>query len=93
MVSPNYDFSNHKVTKEKDFVDGWKNDLALPNTGTRILISVLTDPKISPTLRKTVTIHSKNIEVIDTKEKIPEQVFIHEDKGIVAMIVPNHGSG
>ena len=93
LLSPNYDFVNHNVTKKKDFVDGWKNDLTLPNTGTRILTSVLTDPKISPILHKTVTIHSKNIEVIDTKEKIPEQVFIHEDKGIVAMIIPNHGSG
>ena len=42
---------------------------------------------------KTVIIHGKNVEVIDTQGKTPEQLFIHEDKGIVAMIIPNHGSG
>ena len=87
----NFDYSLKKVIRKEDSAfGGWLNG---NNTGIRILEAYFSDPKTNTIPHKTVTIHSKNIEVIDTKEKIPEQVFIHEDKGIVAMIIPNHGSG
>ena len=95
-LSPNndFDYGNKSITRLKDDIYGaWLSNKKGSNIGNIILEAYFDNPQIVPLIHKNVIIHGKNVEVIDTKEKIPEQVFIHEDKGIVAMIIPNHGSG
>ena len=86
-----FDYVLKKVTKKYDgLTGGWLKDKIYEPSNFDTDIK---DPATNKIPHKTVIIHGKNIEVIDTKGKTPEQVFIHEDKGIVAMIIPNHGTG
>ena len=94
-LSPNtdFDYPSKKVNRQKDNIFGaWFNNKD-KDAGLIMIDLYVSDPKISNIPHKIVSIHGKNVEVIDTKGKTPEQLFIHEDKGIVAMIIPNHGSG
>ena len=86
-----FDYVLKRADKKNDEISGgW---IIGTNYSPVLFDAYIDNPIITKIPHKIVTIHGKNIEVIDTKEKIPEQVFIHEDKGIVAMIIPNHGSG
>ena len=87
-----FDYVLKKVNKKHDNISaGWEKGTPeeLYNLHT-----FMYNPTTSKIPHKTVIIHGKNVEVIDPVEKktTPEQVFIHEDKGIVAMIIPNHGT-
>ena len=86
-----FDYSTKKYTKKYDEISGgWINK---QKEGQSLFIHNIYDPLFNKISHKTVVIHGKNTEVIDAAEISPEQVFIHEDKGIVAMIIPNHGTG
>ena len=86
-----FDYPAKKITKNRDGVSlGWLDG---KEDGPIIFDTYIKNPATNKIPHKTVTIHGKNVEVIDAAEISPEQVFIHEDKGIVAMIIPNHGTG
>lgn len=87
----NFDYATKKYTKKHDEISGgWINK---QKEGQSLFIHNIYDPLFNKISHKTIVIHGKNTEVIDAAEISPEQVFIHEDKGIVAMIIPNHGTG
>ncbi len=85
-----FDYVLKRVSKKQDEVSrGW---LQGDHIGVNILDIYINDPSVSKIPYKNMVINGKNTQVIDSGVKTLEPTLI-DDKGIVAMIIPNHGSG
>jgi hypothetical protein len=90
-VKSDFEYGHRVLNKKYDVLTaGWEKGTDIDTFNLDIEIN---DPYINKIPHKTVVIHGKNVVVIDKNRKTPEQAFIHEDKGIIAMTVPGKGTG